>query len=93
MDTRLYAHRRIQWPRYHEGRTKRHYIPFTTPYTYTGKNLVVLVVMEAQLGMGGYFDRFYVQAQTGKADRTRTHSIYGETVDTETLRPSNGTLT
>lgn len=68
-------------------------IPFTTPYTYTGKNLVVLVVMEAQLGMGGYFDRFYVQAQTGKADRTRTHSIYGETVDTETLRPSNGTLT
>lgn len=68
-------------------------IPFTTPYTYTGKNLVVMVVMEAQVGMGGYFDRFFVQATTGKADRTRTHSIYGETVDTETLRPSNGTLT
>lgn len=68
-------------------------IPFTAPYAYTGKNLVVLVLMEAAQGTGGYFDRFFVQAVTGKPNRTRTSTASGETVDTEALQPSSGTLT
>lgn len=68
------------------------HIQFSTPYQYKGKNLKVMVMMDPEKGMGGYFDRFFVQPVTGHPDRTRTYSTSGDDIDVEYLRPSNGDL-
>lgn len=64
----------------------------TTPYAYTGKNLVVMLSMEAATGSGTYFDRFYVQMRTASADRTRYYTAYSD-IDVDALAASDGDLT
>lgn len=53
----------------------------STPYVYTGKNLVMMAYMGATTGSGAYFDRFYVQTTEGTAVRSRATTSYSDNLD------------
>lgn len=66
-------------------------LEFTTPFEYSGKNLVVCVQMDYVKGTGSYFDRFFVEQTPGKAERARFYSSYSD-INLSDLQPSTGDL-
>ncbi len=64
-------------------------ITLTTPYNYTGKNLVVIFQMNYAQGTGGYVDRFFVASTPDKTDRSRAYTASKDIVIDE-LQSSNG---
>lgn len=66
-------------------------IELSTPFDYTGGNLVVAMQMDYTIGTGGYFDRFYIEETPEHPDRTRTYGSY-DVIDFANLTASTGDL-
>ncbi len=66
-------------------------ISLTTPFSYTGKNLVVCLQMNYQQGRGSYFDRFFVAKTPDSENRTR-FEYASDNIDIDGLQASDGDL-
>ena len=60
-------------------------VHLSSPYSYGGKNLVMLAYMGAAEGTGSYFDRFFVESLDAKAVRTLAYSSYSADFDIASL--------
>lgn len=64
-------------------------VALSTPYNYTGKNLVIIFQMDFVKASGSYVDRFFVASTPDKADRSRAYTAY-DNIDVNALAASKG---
>ena len=61
-----------------------------TPFQYSGRNLVVMFYMQPSQASGGYFDRWFVQSEGARKNRTRNMGSYSGPMDLDNLDATDG---